>query len=688
MSTFRLYASDWVYVTQSNVYVNDRTSQKVSLKDSKDDTVHKYLFLKFEPVPEQYKYKKLEEAAYVNIYSSFTTEAPPPDGYNYFSINGNIIVEDAEFSKVVYNNMPAIGSGSYTFTGETYFGSDTQAWLRMWFYPWRYNYDTREYEPYTDELRAFLNNGLRVSEYIYRPLTSPFFAYTPASEKIPYVEFTYYVDVKSELQDISPTSGYVPKNGKANFSWHIAFKEGDGLCCAESIGQKSGTFRWRAKGSGTTNSISCGTIQHCEVPDGTFSTDEIEWQVEVVTDANQTLLSDWYTLSTVEVLSEAIPLSPVSTMVDGSASCTFSWEHNIATSTQQTAADLQYHTGDGSWTTLGHVSGASTQYTAPANTFASGSVFWRVRTYNTDGAAGDWSGAAEIIVVAAPPAPVVMVTSGSAPRVSISWQSTDQQAWEAVVAGISSGIVYGLAKGWRLPDYLPDGTYTAKVRVCNKYNLWSPWGSCSVQVSNAAGEAIVLTAADGVAVSLRWASSGYDAYYVLRDGRPIAKTTEQSYTDNFCSGRHTYAVRGVFTATGQYGLSNTVTAASTCDTVCISPVPNAKWLRLRYADTSDRRTSLNTSRTVNYQYLPGAEYPSAEISEWTSATMSVQCAFASPAESAELEALEGSLVCVKDRRGNCAIGVLEALDKQSSRFFDSFSFSIQRVNYVEEVTYD
>ena len=55
---------------------------------------------------------------------------------------------------------------------------------------------------------------------------------------------------------------------------------------------------------------------------------------------------------------------------------------------------------------------------------------------------------------------------------------------------------------------------------------------------------------------------------------------------------------------------------------------------------------------------------------------------------AELEALQGSLVCVKDRRGNYAIGVLEALDKQSSRFFDSFSFSIQRVNYVEEVTYD
>ena len=196
------------------------------------------------------------------------------------------------------------------------------------------------------------------------------------------------------------------------------------------------------------------------------------------------------------------------------------------------------------------------------------------------------------------------------------------------------------------------------------------------------------SATDGISVSLRWTSRGYDAYYVLRDGRPVAKTTDQSYTDNFCAGIHTYTVRGVLAATGMYGLSNAVTAASTCDTVCISPVPNAKWLRLRCADTSDRRTSLNTSRTVNYQYLPGAEYPSAEMSEWSSATMSVQCAFASPAESAELEALQGSLVCVKDRRGNYAIGVLEALDKQSSRFFDSFSFSIQRVNFVEEVTYD
>lgn len=668
MSTVKLYPSDWVFVCQDNPYASDKVSAVAPLVSAAGS--QGLLYVKFEELPESLWFKRIEtQGTYVYVYADATLSSWY-DARAYVNINfldGPIDFYDLNFSNRPNIDMTIWGTATVVGTDWRPLGAG---------YPY-----------FEESLRRLFANGIVLSGVVIDWYgNGPLKINTPAGQHVPYFELTYYSDAKSELCDISPQTGYVPKNGASVFSWHIALQEGE--VCYGEMSQKSGTFRWRAKGSGAVNSISCGTTQRCEVPAGTFSTDEIEWQVVVVTSADQTITSNWYTLSTVEVLPEAVPLSPVSTMVDGSASCTFAWEHNIATSTAQTAADLQYHTGDGSWTTLGHVTGATTQYTVPANTFASGSVFWRVRTYNTDGNAGDWSDAAEIIVVAAPPAPVVQVTSGSAPRVSISWQSSDQQAWEADIAGIGSGMVYGMAKGWRLPDFLPDGTHTAKVRVCNKYNLWSPWGSCSVQVSNAAGEAIALTAVGGISVSLRWESSGYDVYYVLRDGRPIAKTTEQSYTDNFCSGSHTYTVRGVFAATGQYGLSNAVTAASTCDTVYISPVPNAKWLRLRYADTSDRRTSLNTSRTVNYQYLPGAEYPSAEISEWTSATMSVQCAFASPAESAELEVLQGSLVCVKDRRGNCAVGVLEALDKQSSRFFDVFSFSIQCVNYVEEVTYD
>ena len=674
MATHRLKVSDWTFTSLADPYSNDRTSPIVTLIPA-DRSSYGYLFLRFEELPEELWYKHIEYASCVAVYAStkLSEEWLSEAGLYAYTLRENV-----DFADIVYNDLPKI-SEDWVSADDLHPDSPTR-WLKL-------RLARGAPSTYRTDILGVLKNGMAVNGgRTDFSLDAALLAYTPTSSYAPYLELTYNLDAKSELLDVSPQSGYVPKHAISLFSWNISLLHGQ--ACYGEMGQRSGTLRWRAKGSSEVNTIDCGVSQQCAVPADTFAADEIEWQVEVVTSAGETLTSDWYTLSTVEALPEAVPISPVSTMVDGSAPCKFSWAHNIATSTAQTAADLQYHTGDGSWKTLGRVSGDSTEYTVPANTFPSGSVFWRVRTYNTDSTAGEWSDPVEIIVVAAPPAPVVQVTSGGAPRVSISWQSTDQQAWEAVVADISSGIVYGLAKGWRLPDYLPDGTYTAKVRVCNKYNLWSPWGSCSVQVSNAAGETIALTAADGVAVSLRWTSNGYDAYYVLRDGRPIAKTTEQSYTDNFCSGSHTYTVRGVFTVTGQYGLSNAVTAASTCDTVYISPVPNAKWLRLRYADTSDRRTSLNTSRTVNYQYLPGAEYPSAEISEWTSATMSVQCAFASPAESAELEALQGSLVCVKDRRGNCAIGVLEALDKQSLRFFDSFSFSIQRVNYVEEVTYD
>lgn len=669
MATYRLEVADWAFVCRDNPYSNDRTSPSVPLVSSTGSPG--CLFLKFAQLPESLWYKSIVAGgADVYLYASAVRHEPESPAMVYM----DFLASDLDFGIITYNDLPVPTTKYHDYFDlpENY----PAMWVRL----------GPGVTGLEENVKSLLSHGVMLSGFVDLYNSDSLTAYTPASNSKPYFELTYYVDAKSELRDISPMSGYVPKNGTALFSWNVALQEGE--VCYGVMGQKSGTFRWRVKGSGAVNSIDCGTVQRCEVPAGTFSADEIEWQVEVTTSADQTIISEWYTLSTVEALPEAVPISPVSTMVDGSSPCTFSWAHIIATSTAQTAADLQYHTGGGSWQSLGHVTGADTELIVPANTFPSGTVYWRVRTYNTDGTAGNWSDAAEIIVVAAPPAPVVLITSGAAPRVSISWQSTDQQAWEAEINGISSGIIYGVAKGWRLPDYLPDGTYTARVRVCNKYSLWSPWGACSVQVSNAAGEAITLSATEGISVSLRWTSSGYDAYYVLRDGRPIAKTTDQSYTDNFCSGSHTYAVRGVFAATGMYGLSNAVTAASVCNTVYISPVPDAKWLRLKYADTSDRRTSLNTSRTVNYQYLPGAEYPFAEISEWSSATMSVQCAFASPAESAELETLQGSLVCVKDRCGNYAIGVLEALDKQSSRFFDSFSFSIQRVNFVEEVTYD
>ena len=175
---------------------------------------------------------------------------------------------------------------------------------------------------------------------------------------------------------------------------------------------------------------------------------------------------------------------------------------------------------------------------------------------------------------------------------------------------------------------------------------------------------------------------------MLRDGVPIARTTARSYVDNFAAGAHAYSVRGTYADSGNYGLSNEVHATVSCDTAYISPVPEANWLRLGYADTQDRRTSVSVARSVEYVHLCGGRYPTAEVSDFWEGSMGVVCAMREPAECAALEALAGRLVCIKDQWGNMAIGILDSISKQSAHFFQTYSFTVSRVDYTEEVAYD
>ena len=175
---------------------------------------------------------------------------------------------------------------------------------------------------------------------------------------------------------------------------------------------------------------------------------------------------------------------------------------------------------------------------------------------------------------------------------------------------------------------------------------------------------------------------------MLRDGVPIARTTARNYVDNFVAGAHAYSVRGTYADSGNYGLSNEVHATVSYDTAYISPVPEANWLRLGYADTQDRRTSVSVARSVEYVHLCGGRYPTAEVSDFWEGSMGVVCAMREPAECAALESLAGRLVCVKDQWGNMAIGILDSISKQSAHFFQTYSFTVSRVDYTEAVAYD
>lgn len=491
-----------------------------------------------------------------------------------------------------------------------------------------------------------------------------------------------------EVRDMSPASGYAAKNAPTVFSWDIT--QQTAKYDAEkyiSVTQTAATFRWRSSATGTVNEISiAGSTKSLTVPGGTFTTDEIQWQVVATAEGGYTVTSNWATLSTVEVTSAAKVLSPQNTVVDGATDTLFQWAHIIETNTAQTKADLQKSTDGSTWATLATVTGAETQWLCAAGTLTTAMKYWRVRTYNTDNIAGAWSDAAQIVVIAAPATPAIQIKS-TGPRPSISWQTSEQEAYQVELDGkLSGGTHYGTEKTWTSPAYLADGSHTVRVRVQNQYGMWSGWGAAALPVTNTPGASITLTVQASSVADLNWQTSGsYDFYLVYRNGKPIAKLTQTQYTDELSSGDVTYQVRGCFDGSSNYGLSSAVTVDIRAEVHQVSDLDTGLTLRLPYSDSQHRQTTRTVSRQVELLQLSGAHYPVAvEVDSGTDA-LSITAALVDDEQVRKLMGLVGKLVCAKTPQGDMVIGYITSLPKQHDGFLNVFNFTVEQIDFDDEV---
>ena len=511
---------------------------------------------------------------------------------------------------------------------------------------------------------------------------------TAMSNYRPYMLVTYRDnDVTATLSGMSPASGYVPKGSANVFSWALT-RSG---ACLEEVKATSTIFRWRAGRSGTINTIACGTAQKVTVPAGTFTTNDIQWSVSVTMNTGETVTSDWITLSTAEAASTAKPISPSGIVIDATIANRFSWQHIISTGTPQSKADMQWSADGTTWNTLATVTGENQYYDVPANTFTSGTKYWRVRTYNTDGTASAWSDKAEFIAINAPSAPSIVIQS-TGPRPRITWQTSEQEAYQLTMSsGYASGTVYGTEKAWRSPVYLSDGSYTVRVRVQNKYGMWSEWSAAALPISHTEGEAITLTVTAGHEAALTWQTAGsYDFYLVERDGVAIARTVQKQYIDHTSIGSVTYRVRGCYDESDNYGVSNSDTVEILPETNMICDLETGVWLEMRLSETQLRTNRTSFSAGVSTVHLAGLAYPVEERSEQRDRAMSVACAWphAQRAAALALEALVGRLVCLKDRYGNMVIGSLPSLESNCDEFMRRYSFTISHTNREEAITLD
>ena len=642
------------------------------------------IYIKFPTPGDAYKFKRVTNVT-LTIYAQPTEESET--GYKQIWAYVNGLASPLDVSTVTYATRPSAYRQSISLHADGYWSTLNEI-IQL----------SADYKPYSEERKAELKSGIKngfVFAFRGAPSgTSEAIFYGEKSTRKPFLTCEYSNDnVGIKADNFSPSSeAFVNRLQKNTFTWDATDDTATTQVCFAEIKQTSAVFEWRVKNASTSNTISVsGATTACTVPANTFPSGTLEWRVKVTANSGTTTMSAWQEITTTDVTPTAKPVSPSGIVIDATIANRFSWQHIISTGTPQSKADLQWSADGTTWNTLATVTGENQYYDVPANKFTSGTKYWRVRTYNTDGTPSEWSDKAEFIAINAPSAPSIVIQS-TGPRPRITWQTTEQEAYQLTLSsGYASGTVYGTEKAWRSPVYLADGSYTVRVRVQNKHGMWSEWSAAALPVSHTEGEAITLSVDAAHEAALTWRTAGsYDFYLIERGGVAIARTTQKQYVDHTSIGSATYRVRGCYADSDNYGLSNAVTAEILPDTAMVCDLESGTWQRLPLSETILRTNRISRAAAISTVHLSGLAYPVAERTEFRDMAVQISCAFTAKNRAAALalEALVGRLVCAKTTQGDMATGYLKALEKNADAIMSRYSFEIQNIHREEAITID
>lgn len=650
----------------SKTYIN----QIILLKFDIDEKIKKYKILSaklnFNAIVEANQ--TFVEVTHYTLFDLNTVTEDKLSGDIYKSQFNQFVVNDNDFGTNVintsttnYNLETLLLDKEYpTYTNLTfdYLGMDDYK-------------DVYTKEKFWENFKLFLQNGQAI---IY---VEPFYNYgyskvtmqSSRTSSPPYLEVTVDTDY---LYLETTNTGFVNQSKDFTFEWKIA----PTLHLYDPMtSQTSAQFRLRKKNDGNiqTTDISGETAFHV-ISANSLESDVYEWQVSVTTDDGRTATTEWQEFTTVDGISSAKVIRPNLITLDGSVDNRFEWEHIISTGSAPRGFEIQYREGSSEWETLiDQKDTEQTYYDVPANTLPAGNLEWRVRTYNSNLSAGNWSDIASVIVRSAPPAPIITGVSSS-PRPLISWQAEGQVRAEIQISGKTNAVL-SAAKEYQWTDFLPDGVIVVQVRVQNLLGLWSPWASTTASIQNSPSGKIALSADVNNFAVLLSVSSQYPQNYIYRDGKLIGKAVKREesetsffYVDYTALGSHTYYAMGV-DEQSNYKESEPVSRTVLLDYGVIGEEKQPRWVALK------RRRGSYPSHTIKKKYpatlvsYEGNTLPVAYVSDVLEAEHLLE--FTVDKQTADnLEALAGKTVIYKDTRGDLVVGVLTSVECSRDRATD------------------
>lgn len=170
-----------------------------------------------------------------------------------------------------------------------------------------------------------------------------------------------------------------------------------------------------------------------------------------------------------------------------------SWKHNDSVGDSQAKFELQWKLqGNTSWNDLIQVT-VNQYWEAPSNTFPTGTIEWRVKTYDQEGLPSPYSSIATFQSGSKPTAPIITnpLENGliNAATPTVQWSSLGQVGYHMQLLDETGALVWEIISNStnkaKTLDYTlkNDSVYTIQLAVKNSLNLWSLFDSVRFSTS-------------------------------------------------------------------------------------------------------------------------------------------------------------------------------------------------------------
>ena len=395
-------------------------------------------------------------------------------------------------------------------------------------------------------------------------------------------------------------------------------------------------------------------------------------------------------------------LYPNGNYVANNDEITFQWKYNSSVGGVQKKFELEWSSDGGStWNNITQTS-SNEKYIAAPDTITSGSIMWRVRTYNEYDEASPWSDILTFYAIGAPAVPVINSISNNA-RPTVEWASSQQQIYQVQILKNDvivhdSGEIPGLSdKAYKVKDFLEDGQYLVKVRIRNEYNLYSDWAELQFTIATNKPSKPNLNVYGinyGIVLKIN-PIENIDHILIYRstanqnDYKCIGKAIGSLFEDYSVANGETYQYfLRVVKSDNSFNDSEVKVVSTKFSGNTIAAVSNLRDLiQLRYSLDSESERPVKFSMLGDLVYFDGRTYGCFEYSEFQEKNKSLSFYLRSKEEVDKLIALirRKATLLYRDNDGDKIYGTVNNLEVTNRKRGYVVSFTIMKNDYKEEV---